>query len=224
LNTVPTVEAYQVSFAYKDRPVLSNLDFQINPGELVGITGPNGVGKTTFIKLILGLYTPHSGYVKVFGRSMESRKTRLEVRKQIGYLPQISEQGTLPMTVFDSIMLGRWGHFAHALYPGKEDFNAVEGIIQRFDLTAWKNYDYRELSGGLRQKVALARALVRQPQLLLLDEPTTYLDPSSQQEIMELVCSWHRLGEMSTIVISHDRQVLDRYVHRVVSFSWRGEQ
>ena len=165
-----------MSATTKDRSSTRRIS-QWAAANFVGLVGPNGVGKTTLFKVILGLLRPWAESVEVLGVPMKTPRQINQARRQIGYLPQQNQAGKLPITVYDSVLIGRWGSsFSAFRRPSAADKAAVNDVLQRFGLSPYRHYDWRALSGGLQQRVALARAIVRQPRLILMDEPTTYLD------------------------------------------------
>ena len=202
------IEIEHLSFAYPLTPVLEDVTFSIQRGDFVCIVGPNGGGKTTLLRLILGLLTPSRGSVRVFGRSP------IEARRRIGYMPQHAQlDPQFPVRVSDVILMGRLGsgqlgRFSRA---DKDVAAAALGEVGLADY-AWRSF--AALSGGQRQRVLIARALACEPELLLLDEPTANLDPLVQDEMNELL---HKLNERLTVVlVSHDVGFVMRYVKTVV--------
>lgn len=205
-----------VKAGYPGKVVLCGTDFTMEPGSMVAITGPNGTGKTTLFRVILGLLAPLAGSVEMLGTPL-TRGNAAELRRSIGYVPQQSIPGRLPLTVRDAVMMGRWGSsYAGLRRPTRVDLDAVDGVLGDMGLSEYRDFDIRELSGGLQQRMALARAIVREPRLVLMDEPTTYLDRGSQQQIMDLAGTLNsRLG-IAFMIISHDASVIDAKSMRVV--------
>lgn len=203
---------------YPGHMVLDKASMTVDRGEYVGLVGPNGIGKTTVFKVILGLLRPESGTVEVLGLPLTSAKHITAVRRRIGYVPQQSSEGLLPISVYDSVMIGRWGSsFKGRRRPGKKDRQVVEETLDTVELLPYRDFDWRELSGGLQQRVALARAMVREPDLILMDEPTTFLDPESQQGILALVSRLNQEKNISILVISHDRDLVAAHCRRMLT-------
>jgi len=211
------VEIRGLSVGYDKRPIFHAADLSMGCGEFVGLVGPNGVGKTTLFKVILGLLRPWAGSVEVLGVPMKTPRQINQARRQIGYLPQQNQAGKLPITVYDSVLIGRWGSsFSAFRRPSAADKAAVNDVLQRFGLSPYRHYDWRALSGGLQQRVALARAIVRQPRLILMDEPTTYLDRETQKEIYPIASELNRSSGITFVIISHDQGTLERYASRMM--------
>lgn len=205
MNETPVIEIEGVEAGYGGDLILRNLTLRVTKGECVGIAGPNGIGKTTLFKVILGRLKPWKGKITVLGRSLDKNKDRRWVRRQIGYVPQQSSPGRLPVSVFDAVMMGRWGKgFTWWQRPGRNDRRITVETLRRVGLEHKKESDCRCLSGGEGQKVAIARALVREASILLLDEPTTYLDFNSSQELLSLIKRLKEERGLTLIVISHD--------------------
>jgi len=206
----PIVNARNLSFSYDGKNLaLENADFEILDGEFAAIIGPNGGGKTTLLKLILGLIEPQRGEIRVFGAA-----PRL-ARRRIGYMPQYPRfDPDFPVTVMDVVLMGRLGH-APVVGPfrrsDKEVARSSLGEVSCADLA---DRPFSELSSGQRQRVLIARALACKPDLLLLDEPTSNLDPSVQDDVQGLL---HTLNQrMTMIVVSHDVAFVSKYVSKVV--------
>lgn len=206
-----------VRFSYKSRPVLNSVSFSLKKNELLAILGPNGVGKTTLLKCINAVLRPQGGSVLVGGRDLLSL-SRMEIAKDIAYVAQRTETGCL--TVFDAILLGRRPHIRWKV--GKEDLKKVDAIIRAFGLEDLTLRFLDEMSGGELQKVSIARALVQEPEVLLLDEPTSSLDLKNQQEILETIRHIVTGHGMAGIMTMHDLNSALRFADKVL-FMRKGE-
>ncbi len=171
-----------VAFAYNSRPVLSSVRFSVGEGELVAVLGPNGVGKTTLLKCVNAILKPSAGAVLVDGSDV-GQLSSLAIAKRVGYVSQRTE--TTRMTVFDTVLMGRKPHIRW--HVSDEDMRKVDAVIRRLGLEPLSLRYIDQLSGGELQKVAIARALVQEPRLLLLDEPTSSLDLRNQIDILSLI-------------------------------------
>lgn len=212
----PIVQLDGVSFAYGEVVVLEGVHLSIWPGEWVLVVGPNGGGKTTLLKLILGLLEPTAGQVRLFGQ--EPAKTR----HRVGYMPQhIQFDSLFPVTVMDIVLMGRLGT------PGRrplgwytrQDRQAAQEALAEVGLTGLENRPFAALSGGQRQRVLIARALCSRPELLLLDEPTAHVDPQAEGQLMEILQRLHR--RMSIVMVSHDLGVVSPQIGSVLCVNRR---
>ena len=205
------IEIQHLSFSYGKRPVLKDVSFSAGPGDCVAILGNNGAGKSTLITCLSKIRTPDGGSVRIDGQDV-AHMSRGETARTIAYVPQKSELGQ--STVFDAVLLGRkpymkWG-------PTARDYELCETILDRVGLGPLKLRPVGELSGGEAQKVMLARAFVQQPKLLLLDEPTSSLDPRNQYEMMGLVGEIARAHSITVLVVLHDLNLALRCCNRFV--------
>ena len=175
-----SVENLTFRYSKFSRPVLNGATLELNPGEIGILLGKNGSGKTTLFKNILGINKPDSGRILFEGEDL-LKMSRKERARRIAYVPQDIHFGAL--TVFDSIMLGRISYFG--LKSGDEDYKAVEKILMDMHLEGFAFRMVDELSGGERQKIAIARAMAQEPKLMVFDEPTGNLDIANEQLIIE---------------------------------------
>lgn len=208
----------QVTAGYNKQTILHDIHFHAYEGEFVAILGANGVGKTTFFRAILHLLPIQTGFFQVMEREIKTKDDQEWVRSQVGYVPQRQEQGKFPISVFDAVLLGRWGKtFSYFKRPSKTDRKAVKEMLDTIGLSDMANKDCRALSGGQIQRLNIARALVREPKILLLDEPTTHLDTKAQDILLKLI---HRIREdtnLTVLMISHDQRQAERLADRIVS-------
>ncbi|MDG5778379.1 ABC transporter ATP-binding protein, partial [Haloarculaceae archaeon H-GB1-1] len=167
-----TVEFEGVTAGYGDEPVVEDVSLSIGDGELVGFLGPNGVGKSTLLKTVVGLLAPASGTVRV-GESAVDDLSRRDLARRVGYVPQ-SESPTAPTTVFETVLMGRKPYLSWR--ASTSDHAVVKRVLTTLDLDDLAMRDVGSLSGGQRQKVVIARALAQEPDVLVLDEPTSDLD------------------------------------------------
>ena len=204
------LEVRNISFGYtSERLVLDSVGFTAQPGEVVAVLGNNGAGKSTLIKCMDRILTPHSGEVISEGQELLSLGRR-ELARVCAYVPQTPPGGTL--TVFDSVLLGRRPHITWDASPHDREV-AMEALGRMgLDGLALRRVD--ELSGGERQKAALARALAQEPRLMLLDEPTSALDPHNQHETMRVVRELAREKNICAVCILHDLNLAVRYCDR----------
>ena len=207
------VDFEDVDFAYPQGPVvLSDVSLQIAAGEFVAIAGPNGGGKTTVLRLALGLEQPTRGEVRLFGEPARS----FGERSRIGYLAQRSQVGLhAPVTVREVVEAGR----APLRLVGRlrrEDREAVAEALERVGLSALASRPFSRLSGGQQQRAFIAKALASGPQLLVLDEPTTGVDVESQDSFAVLLEQLHTELGVTILYVSHEFGAVERFVHRLV--------
>lgn len=208
------VEFDRVSFAYDGVLVLEDITLSIDRGDFLSIVGPNGGGKTTILKLILGLLRPRSGEVRVFGDTPE------KARSSIGYMPQSTSLDPLfPVSVKDVVLMGRLGISSSLGFYSRTDRMRAEQALEMVDMKEFMKRPFSSLSGGQSQRVLLARALAVQPEILILDEPTSSVDVAVESELYELL---RRLNENMTIVlVTHDLGFVSRYVKNVACVNKR---
>ena len=174
------LEVKNLSFGYGRHTVLKGVNLRLNAGEIGVVLGRNGCGKTTLFHNILGLFKPCAGQILFENENLLSLSAKQRARK-IAYVPQVIQFGGL--TVFDSILAGRISYFGYV--SGKEDYEIVEKIIADMDLTSIADRKADELSGGEKQKVAIARALAQSPKMLIFDEPTSNLDLVNEMLVID---------------------------------------
>ena len=209
MTDAPAIELDRVSFAYDSATVLEDATFALDARDFVSIVGPNGGGKTTLLKLVLGLLHPTAGRVRVFGT------TPREARPRIGYLPQHATLDPLfPVSVLDVVLMGRLTR-GNPIGPFRRgDRGKALAALAEVSMADLRARPFAALSGGQRQRVLIARALASEPDLLLLDEPTASLDVAVEGEFYEML---RRLNErLGVVLVSHDLGFVSHYVRRVV--------
>jgi zinc transport system ATP-binding protein len=208
MNEIEIVRLKDIRVHYFDIPVLEDITLSIFQHDFLGIIGPNGGGKSTLLKVILGLVKPYSGSVSVFGKPPE------QARSWIGYVPQRSSfDHDFPVSVWDVVMMGRYGKTGLFRRYNRGDKTTAEKALARVGMRDYRNKQIGRLSGGQQQRVFIARALVAEPKLLLLDEPTASIDPTMQTEFYELL---EELKKSLTIVmVSHDIGAVSIYVDKI---------
>ena len=211
-ETVIAIEG--LTFRYDGAPVLEDVNLTISEKEFVWVVGPNGGGKTTLLKLILGLLRPVRGIVRVFGRSPG------KARPRIGYMPQyVRLDPQFPVDVMDIVLMGRLGNGVQWGPHRKHDKEAAAQALREVGLWEKHGHSFSTLSGGQQRRLLIARALACKPDLLLLDEPTANLDLVVEQELFELL---RKLNQRLTIVmVSHDPAFVSQFVERVVCVNRR---
>jgi zinc transport system ATP-binding protein len=208
------VELDHVEFAYRHgRPVLRDADLRIAPGEFVAIAGPNGGGKTTLMRIVLGLERPTAGRALLFGEPAH----RFSRRETLGYLAQRSQLLVeAPATVREIVAAGRVSRTRFLGPLSRHDKALVNDSIDRVGLGALADEPLIRLSGGQQQRAFIAKALAREPKLLVLDEPTTGVDVEAQDSLAELLNRLHRELAVTVLYVSHEFGAVERFVERIV--------
>jgi iron complex transport system ATP-binding protein len=212
----PLVEAEEVSFDYGGLPALRNVSFTARAGELVALLGPNGAGKSTLLRLAAGLLAPSAGRVRVGGLDAHSAPRRAFARV-CALVPQ-EPRAPWPFTVREAVMMGRAPHQGLLAVAGPFDHGAVEGALRACDLLGLADRRLDALSGGERRRVFFARALAQEPRVLLLDEPTAFLDLAHQVAAMEMARVAARAG-LCVVAVLHDLNLAGGSADRIVALS-----
>lgn len=201
-----------VEFGYTSVPILKDVCIELAESEVLGVVGPNGAGKSTLIRCIDRILKPQRGSILLDGRDINEMRL-MELAKRMGYVPQSTSQ-IFPATVFDTVLMGRRPHLGWR--SSEKDEGKVLDVLQMLNIENLAMRDINELSGGQQQKVFIARALVQEPDVLLLDEPTSNLDIRHQLEVMEIITSIVREKKISAIMAIHDLNLASRYADRIV--------
>ncbi|WP_320171530.1 ABC transporter ATP-binding protein [Maridesulfovibrio sp.] len=198
-----------IGFSYHGIPVLEKIDFSVKCGELLAVLGPNGAGKTTLLKCMNAIHSPDKGTVMVKGQDVSELGSD-DIARLLGYVPQRVEPARL--TVFDAVLMGRKPHIRWRVRD--HDIRIVDAALKRLSLTHLSLRHIDRLSGGELQKVSIARALVQEPDVLLLDEPTSALDLKNQLEILRIVRSVVKGHQVSAVMTMHDLNTALRYADK----------
>jgi len=204
------IKLKNLCFYYEKTPILENVSLSIKQGSFNAIIGPNGGGKTTLLKLLLGLLQPTSGQILLKNLSPQ------DVRDQIGYVPQsVKTDSSFPITLYQVVLLGRVEMAKlFSRYP-KEIKKRADELIEILSLSKHKNKAFGSLSGGLKQRTLIARALLSDPEFLFLDEPTASIDPENQEKIFSLLQNYR--GKKTILMVTHDLESIFKKVDKVFS-------
>lgn len=222
----PAYDVRSVHFRYQSRGsdatrwILDDLSFSVQAGEALGVVGPNGSGKTSMLKILARLMNPLRGRVDLFGQPLASM-AQLEVACSVGVVPQDSQQ-LFPFTVAETVLMGRFPHRPRSRWAGgfgwesRDDIAIAEQSMMTMDILHLAHRTVTDLSGGERQRTMIARALAQTPKVLLLDEPTAFLDLQHQVEIGSVL---HRLKDargLTVVLVSHDLNLVSQYCDRIL--------
>lgn len=201
-------------FQYNGIEVLTDISFEIQVGDYVGIVGPNGSGKTTLIKLILGFFKPSKGQIRLFNHNPADFKDW----QKVGYLPQKANTFNphFPATVKEIVSLGLLSKKGFPKRIGKTDEKTIDNAMSLLDITNIKKKLIGELSGGQQQRVLIAKAMVSKPELLILDEPTTALDPEGREKFLDTLKELNEREKLTIIMITHDTGTIGKYASRLL--------
>lgn len=207
--------ADRVTLTYERKPVVRDLSLSIEPGTITTIIGPNGCGKSTLLRSLVRLMTPSEGSILLDGTIIDSVPTR-EVAKKLGLL---SQHAIVPdgATVGDLVLLGRYPHQAFLQTPSSQDIKVVDHSLELAGMMELRDRPVAELSGGQRQRAWIAMALAQETPVLLLDEPTTFLDVAHQMEVMDLVVQLNREENRTIVMALHDINEAARVSDRLVA-------
>lgn len=214
---VPIFDVKNLSFRVRGVNILSNISLEIFNGEYIAIIGPNGGGKTTLIRMLLGLEKPSSGEVRLFGKKLNNFKEWYK----IGFVPQRASlvDENFPATVEDIVKMGRIAN--RGIFAGfsREDAKIVEDAMLKMDIVDLKGKMVGTLSGGQRQRVMIARALASNPEILILDEPNTGVDMVSQQRFYKLLAKLNKEEKITIVFITHDIGVIADDIGRLFTIN-----
>lgn len=208
------LEVKHLFCGYSGQPILQDLCFTVNRGEIISIIGPNGSGKTTLLKTVSNILKPEKGEIFLEGQALASIP-----RKQLARKVAVVNQMVAPVsiTVGEYILLGRIPYYRkYQLFETRKDMELAEFYMQRTDIRALRNTPMSEISGGERQLASIARALVQEPALLLLDEPTSHLDITHQAQILDLIGQLNKELGLTVLLVMHDLNLASEYSDRLV--------
>ncbi|MFI5265656.1 MAG: metal ABC transporter ATP-binding protein [Candidatus Levyibacteriota bacterium] len=220
-HTVPIIELQNVSFSFGADDAVKNVSLIVHVGDYVGIIGPNGGGKSTLLKLMLGLLTPRTGIVKLFNTDVK----KFNDWHKIGYVPQKTYfDVSFPVTVEEVVAMGRYGTLGLLRFPGKEDSKKVNEALHQVEMYEYKDRRIADLSGGQQQRVFIARALVSEPEVIFLDEPTTGVDVKTQKQFYTLLRKLNQELNLTLVLVSHELDVVAHestelgYINRTLEY------
>jgi len=212
--SVDVLSIDHLDFFYNSTEVLNDISLVVHQGDYIGLAGPNGSGKTTFIKALLGLLPIVHGRICLFGQDISS----FSEWHRIGYLPQKVSAAIprFPATVTEIVAMGLLAKKTFPRYIRRSDLEIVKDTLNRLDIFDLKNRLIGELSGGQQQRVLLAKAIVGNPDFLILDEPTSALDPSTRERFFALIEEMNHLRQITIILVTHDIANIGRYTSKLL--------
>lgn len=197
-----SIKINNLYFGYTDEFVIKNLNFSIENGEMAMLVGENGSGKSTLVKLILGELKANRGTIEIFGEEI-NQKTSFN---EIGYVPQMNilEKMSFPVTCLELVSLGLYEDFGFIKIPKKIHKEKALKILREMDLENYKDTPFNELSGGLQRRVMICRALIHNPKIILMDEPTSGVDQDSKEKFLNLTCEINKKYGITIILVTHE--------------------
>jgi zinc transport system ATP-binding protein len=208
------IELKDISFAYEKELIVKDVSLVVHKGDYLGIIGPNGGGKTTLLKLILGLLTPTKGEISLFGEKIEKFKDW----PKFGYISQVVTHTDphFPMTVREVVAMGRYPRLGLLHFPTKKDKLRVQEALEQVEMWDFRDRLIGDLSGGQKQRVFIARALAINPEIIVLDEPTTGVDVKTQKQFYSLLQKLNKELELTLILVSHELDVIEKEATKIV--------
>ena len=212
--TTYAIEFEDVWFSYERSTVLQEVSFSLEQGEFLGIIGPNGGGKTTLLKLMLGILKPDRGRIRILGQAPHDASHR------VGYVPQGTDFNRgFPVSVLDVALMGRMNTSRIGRRYSREDREKVKEVLEKVGMWDYRNRPVGKLSGGQRQRVFIARALATNPEILFLDEPTASVDSEFQTDLYDFLKALNK--EVTIVVISHDIGVISAHMKSIACVNKR---
>ncbi len=212
----PIVELVHVTFGFGLEPILEDVSLHLHPGQFAALVGPSGAGKTSLLKLILGTLRPTHGTVFISGQALNGKPA-----PRVGYVPQLEAvDWNFPVTVAQAVLMGRVQKSGPWPWPSAEDKRRLSTILEQLGIADLANRHIRDLSGGQQQRVFLARALIAEPELLVLDEPTTGVDMRTAENVLHLLGQLNRQG-MTILITTHDLNTAAAHMPWVVCLNRR---
>ena len=203
-----------VGFRYGADWAVRGVDLYLDPGEILGILGPNGSGKSTLLRLMDGLLKPQEGEITVQGKDL-GRMKRSGIAREIAMVAQ-EQHFRFSFTALEVVLMGRFPHLKSLQFESERDMEVALGALASTQAIDLAGRSIHELSGGEKQRVLIARALAQEPNIILLDEPTSFLDLKYKRETFRLISSLSRNNCLSVVVVSHDIDLSGQYCHRVM--------
>ena len=203
-----------LSFAYDQKEILKNINLKLDPGDFLAISGENGSGKTTLVKILTKELPIKRGFVEIFGEDIND----FDNFQKVGYVPQLNESSNIafPLTCREYVILNLYNNFGKFKRPTRENMKTVEDIFRILNIENLIDKPFNKLSGGQQQRVMIARCLVNNPDVLILDEPTVGIDQANKEDFLDLLLHLNKKHSLSIIIISHEMEFIKNYVNKIV--------
>lgn len=205
------MEMENVSFAYGKDPVLKQVSFSLEEKEFAAIQGENGSGKSTLLKLLLGQFRPHAGNIWIDATPIE----KIKDFRHIGYVPQVQNfnEISFPITTLEIVVLNLYRNFGFWKFPKKEQNEKAKKVLEELGLSRYINTPYNQLSGGFKQRTMIARAMVNDPRMLILDEPTAGVDRESKESFLHLIDGMREKQDLTVLIVTHEMELMQQHIH-----------
>lgn len=210
----PVLSLKNISFNYENNQVLKGIDLAVHRGEILGILGPNGSGKSTLLKVMDGVLSPGCGEIHIRGKSIESYR-RWELAKEVAMVAQ-ENHFRFTFSCIEVVLMGRFPHLKRLQFENQNDFQIAAGALKATHSLEFADRSIHDLSGGEKQRVLIARALAQEPGVILLDEPTSFLDLKYKREIFRLISSLSNEKNLGVVIVSHDIDLMAQYCDKVI--------
>ena len=210
----PILTLKNIGYHYGKLWALKEIDLNLHAGEILGILGPNGSGKSTLLKIMDGLLPPKEGEILIRNKPF-SVLNRSDLAKEVAMVAQ-ENHFRFSFTALEVVLMGRYPHLNRLQFEGRKDLDTAYGALEATHAMDLAQRSIHELSGGERQRVLIARALAQEPKVILLDEPTSFLDLKYKREIFRLISALSRDKGLSVALVSHDMDLVAQYCHRII--------
>jgi iron complex transport system ATP-binding protein len=210
----PILKINNIGFRYDDKQVLDDISLDVYPGEIIGILGPNGSGKSTLLRIMDGVLAPQRGKLEINGKPY-GHLSRKELAREVAMVSQ-EQHFRFSFSCVEVVMMGRFPHLKAIQFENKNDLSIVMDALRATHALEFSERSIHDLSGGERQRVLIARALAQEPRVMLLDEPTSFLDLKFKREIFRLVSSLSKEKGLAVVIVSHDIDLVSQYCSRVI--------
>lgn len=204
------IEIKDLEFGYRQESLLRGIHLSVRKGDVVMIVGENGSGKSTLLKLLLGELNAQKGSIKLFGRGLSSNSSF----KEVGYVPQVQSfnQVTFPITVLELVVLSLYREFGPIKIPRKKHREKAIELLKKMGLEKYIHTPFNELSGGLKQRTMITRALMNKPEILILDEPTAGVDKESKKEFLNLIEKLNKEQHITILIVTHEAGLMKEHI------------